>query len=370
MKRTKLKFISNIVLSFHSTRMLATFHDGYINETRVHRERHKFDEELREYLHWIRVVKVLLILSGAVSSSFVCFVMKKGTRGSEVFNYSNYFIFHLSLSDLFLRLVGVLDIVLHNVHLSPLGCKAIVVLQFTCAGCGFVILAGISVDRHNNICNPLSRFKARPHRFIISAFWFYAFLVSSGFIFSATNKNFRRSIEDDEARKNFTTSPRPQRLKVIFSSQSGCISVPATKRSEIIFTIYFLLLFLIPLVTMIMMYTRIILFLRQRSRSKMLNTRVAKSNFKAIFMLIVVIVSFLFSWGPLMLVDILLAYGSFGNVGPRVSRYPLLPLAQAICYTSSIFNSIIFAFGNSKFRNNAIRLFQRMRRSVKNKVGF
>lgn len=321
-------------------------------------------------MRWIYVIKVTLIAVGALSSLFVCFIMKKGSNANEVLSYSNYFIFHLSLSDLFFRFVGILDIALEHVNKSPLICKTIVFFQFACACCCFVLLAGISVDRHKSICHPFARFKSKPRRFIvIIAVWLYAFILSSGFIYSATNGRFRRRLipKRYHSGRNNTTN-FGQRNRIIISSRQNCVAVPPNEKSELVFTIYFLFSFVVPLITMAVMYTKVILFLRQRSRSKLFNSRVAKCNFKAIFMLIVVFLSFLISWGPIMLVDILLAYNAYGRVGAKVFGIPLLPLAETNTYTSSVFNSIIYAFGNSNFRNKAKQLLKKLNCSARNRI--
>ena len=112
--------------------MAATSTHHYGNNTDVELERRKINEELHVYLQWTYGIKLLLILIGALSSLFVCFVMKKGTRTREKLSYSNYFFFHLSLSDLFLRAVGILDLVLSRKDdLIPLQCKFLVLFQFT-----------------------------------------------------------------------------------------------------------------------------------------------------------------------------------------------------------------------------------------------
>ena len=167
--------------------MAATSTHHYGNNTDVELERRKINEELHVYLQWTYGIKLLLILIGALSSLFVCFVMKKGTRTREKLSYPNYFFFHLSLFDLFLRAVVILDLVLSRKDdLVPLQCKFLVFFQFTTSAFGFVLLAGISIDRHNNICNPFGSLSAKQrHGFVITTFWLYALLVSTGFYFLA-----------------------------------------------------------------------------------------------------------------------------------------------------------------------------------------
>lgn len=135
-----------------------------------------------------------------------------------------------------------------------------------------------------------------------------------------------------------------------------------TLSRQISFTIYFLFAFVVPLLCIVICYSRIIFFLwRKAKTTRMLNRYTAKAKLRAIVMFVKVFLSFLISWGPVMILDMIVSYAKPGSTRIYYVRtFPARPLFNCITLTSSIFNPIIYAFGDASFRRN-LRLLLRFR---------
>jgi len=84
----------------------------------------------------------------------------------------------------------------------------------------------------------------------------------------------------------------------------------------------------------------------------MLNRSVVKSKFKTLFILVMLVLSFVVSWGPITVLELIQSY-SHPRQGVGVW---LGPLAECLCYSSSILNPVFYAFGNESFRKEAISI--------------
>ena len=248
------------------------------------------------------------------------------------------------------------------VTLSPEYCKTAIFSQFTCAAVTFVLLSGIAIDRYINILFPLRSLSIKTRKCLIMlSIWGYAVLICSGFIPSATvsanlfnfhNKKrqlfhlYLNSTKNNASRWNYK-EPRKH-----------CIpgSLGSLER-QIAFTVFFLFAFVVPLLCITFSYSKVTVFLwRKTKENNCLNRNIAKAKLRAVRMFTLVVVSFLISWGPVMIIDMFASY-SFKKRRLRISKFPLRPLLDCISQTSSIFNPIIYAFGDSNFRRNLRLLF-------------
>ena len=88
------------------------------------------------------------------------------------------------------------------------------------------------------------------------------------------------------------------------------------------------------------------------------NSSCAKAKLKATRMLVLVVFSFLISWGPIMILDIFESYPTKKGKS-TYEKLPLRPLFVCISQTSSIFYPFIYAFCDANFRKNLRRCLWR-----------
>lgn len=311
----------------------------------------------------LNIFRNIFLTVGTASNLLVCFVMTKKKHQRKTL--SKFFIFHLALADIAFRILGIYEIIVQKASdgaMSPSHCKIIVFFQYTCEAVLFALLAGIAVDRSKNIIHPLRSFKNRYYhrKKAVILTWIYALSISAGFIYSATNKRFTRQFKriqnsstDDDIANNSTGF-------TFKSPRAHCIAGPHEySRSQIAFTIYFVCGFFVPLCIMIICYTKVFYFLSSRAKHSMLNRSVLRSKFKTLFVLLLLVFSFLLSWGPITLLEMI---ESFAHLGKDAGQW-VRPIAESLCYSSSLLNPVIYAFGNKSFRKEAISLLFCKRRS-------
>lgn len=311
---------------------------------------------MEKFYRVLYVFRQIFLIIGMISNLLVCFVMMK--KKDQRKTLSKFFIFHLALADIVFRILGIYEITTQKLSgdgsISQSHCKIIVFLQYTCEAVLFALLAGIAVDRSKNIIQPLKSFK---HKYChkkktVVLMWIYALSISAGFCFCATNKRFKRHFRKTE---NISTDDIMNATSVLTfkSPRVHCIAGPhESSESQIAFTIYFVCGFLVPLCIMISCYTNVFYFLSNRAKRSILNRSVLRSKFRTLFILVLLVFSFLFSWGPITLLDLI---ESFVHLGKDVGQW-LRPIAETLCYSSSILNPVIYSFGNKSFRREAISL--------------
>lgn len=323
------------------------------------KEFENFFKDMATFNTVIDVFRNILLVAGIASNLFVCTVMIK--KKDQRKTLSKFFIFNLALADFAFRILGIYKRIVEQVKdgaISPPHCKAVVFFQYTCETVLFVLLAGIAKDRGKNIIQPLKSFKTRfcHRKKTIILIWIYAVLTSAGFIYSATSSRLMRQFKgygNNSTTDNITNSKAPNRVLVFKSHRAHCLAGPhGSLRSQIAFSIYFVCGFLVPLCVMIISYSRVFCFLSHRAQHSKLNRSVVKSKFKTLFILVMLVFSFVISWGPITVLELIQSYSN----PVQDNRVWLRPLTECLCYSSSILNPIFYAFGNESFRKEAISL--------------
>lgn len=323
------------------------------------KEFEKFSKDMATFNTALNVFRNILLVTGIASNLLVCAVMIK--KKDQRKTLSKFFIFHLALADFAFRILGIYKKTVEQVKdgaISPPHCKAVVFFQYTCETVLFALLAGIAMDRGKNVVQPLKSFKTRycHRKKAIILVWIYAVLISAGFINSATSRRLTRQFKghrNNSTTDNITDTKSPDRVLVFRSHRAHCLAGPhGSLQSQIAFSIYFVCGFLVPLCVMIISYTRVFCFLSYRAKHSMLNRSVVKSKFKTLFILVMLVFSFLVSWGPITVLELIQSYSHLA----QDIRVWLRPLTECLCYSSSILNPIFYAFGNESFRKEAISL--------------
>ena len=255
----------------------------------------------------ILAIAISLILSGVLVNSAICFVMFRGKRYRR--NNSNFFIFHLSVTELAVRLL-IFPIVVYSLivtsEMQSVQCKFLTFFTSTFRSVTFVNLAAIAFDRHQNIAHPIQALKSKRKPVqLVFLVWLYASMVSVPAVFSVKSI----SIKD---------IPEAQGMVCENCLEKKICDVPQDKMGKASTILYFLLAFFVPLVVICLLCTKIAVILHQRSNNGRMHKLAAKSKSKAVRMLIVTVFGYLVSLGPSVLLAMLRSYGVFNNASFNV----------------------------------------------------
>jgi len=329
----------------------------------LHQEK-TFRSDRETYFSTLFSLSCAFMVLGAVENIIVCCVLATGKIGRSPTKLSKFFVLHLAITDLVYRAITFLGRTIdrQNLHSSStVHCQLAIFSQFTCAAVTFVLLTGIAIDRYIHILFPLRALAIKTRKHLIIIFiWVYALVICSGFIGSATishriPRKFRGQLYlFSNSSSYFITNDTVSSDSKPF--RRHCTpGKPDSLERKVAFTVYFLFAFVVPLVVITFAYTKITAFLWKRSKTNnSINRSYARTKLKAIQMLVLVVFSFLISWGPIMILDICASYpAKKGQI--TYQKLPLRPLFDCISQTSSIFYPFIYAFCDANFRKNLRR---------------
>lgn len=281
---------------------------------------------------------------GLASNLFVLFIMTRRKLIKK--NISNFYIFHLALTEVLYRLalivLKIFNSTVESNLISNAECKAMTFWPNVTCAVVFVLLAGIALDRKNHIINPLKNLALGKHRSTkIVMIWFFSVAVSFPLIFGAD------------------LTPKQKSATQINSSDSvpeafTCLLPRGKRSSKISFTLYFLFAFIVPLSIITTSYCKIFLYLRKRAAKQNMSPCYVRSKCKALRMLVLVVVGVLLSWGPIMFSDFASIYGARF----KVRDVPLKQVTMSISLTSSVIHPVLYSFGNANFRCEVERAFR------------
>ena len=309
-------------------------------------------------------INCVFLALGTIENILICLVLFKFYKVRNLhrsLKLSSFFLLQLAITDLVFRAVNFFLRVLakRRIELDLVACKITIFSSFSCAAVNFVLLAGIAVDRYIHILFPIQTLGVNPRKSLITLFiWIYALASCSAFIFSATISNEPAPAPRHPQGKR--SSPRNY-TQVDERDPPPGHCIPGNVRSSsrtIPFTLYFSFAFAVPLLVIIFSYTRIIISLWRKAKTADLGNRNrARAHLRTMKIFAIIVLTFLFSWAPLMTLDMIASYPrKLGKI--TVGVFPLRPLFDCITQTSSIFNPIIYAFGDPNFRKNFRRLFR------------
>ena len=280
---------------------------------------------------------------GLASNLFVLFIMTRRKLIRK--NLSNFFIFHLAVTEVLYRIalivLKIFNSTVESDLISNADCKAMTFWpKVTCAAV-FVLLAGIALDRKNHIINPLKNLGAVKHRRTrIFLIWLFSVAVSFPLIFGANvspNWNSATQINSTDSEPVFI-----------------CLVPRGTLLSKTSFTIYFLCAFIVPLSIITTSYCKIFLYLRKRATEQNMSPCYVRSKCKALRMFVIVVVGVLLSWGPIMFSDLARVYGARF----KVRDISLKQVTVSISLTSSVLHPVLYSFGNANFRCEVEMVFR------------
>ncbi|XP_068739967.1 neuropeptide FF receptor 2-like [Montipora capricornis] len=333
----------------------------------AHSRVEKFNSKPLKYYKTVHNISRVFLALGTVENILLCLILYKAFKmraPHSVIKLSSFFLLQLAITDLVFRAVHVFPLVLvrDGIELGTVLCKIVIFSSSTCAAVTFISLAGIAADRYIHIIFPIRTFGIKPKKHLIMVFiWIYAMAICSGFIFSATvSKELpphkRRPLTNACPNSTCYNTHHPMDDKK--PAQHCGTGISSDSARKISFTIYFSLAFLLPLFVIVFSYTKIIISLRRKTKDVDLGNRsTARAQLRTIKIFVIVVFSFLFSWAPIMTLDMIESYTKkerFISIGV----FSVRPLFDCITQTSSLFNPLIYSFGDANFRKSLRSLFR------------
>lgn len=292
----------------------------------------------------ILAMNLVVIILGVIVNVAICLVMFRKKRYQR--NGSNFFILHLSVTELIYRLLVFPILIWLTVPSSAITtplCKVMAVFSHILGSVVFPSLVAIALDRYQNITLPLKslKLKRKPFRWVFLV-WLYAAIASCPF--SVSIKSISVSEIPEASGMNCQLergSDDCQDMKICDIDQSS-FGQAAT-------TLYFFFAFAVPVIVMAVLYTKIVIFLHKRSRNGMMHKVAARSKAKAVRMLIITLTGYVLSLGPAAVFSMLRSYGILEDTSFDIMLL-VTWLVEFALNTSSLGNPLIYAYYNGDFR--------------------
>jgi len=290
-------------------------------------------------------IAILLVVLGVILNGAICFVMLRGKRYRK--NTSNFFILHLSVTELAIRLlIGpiVVYALVATSKIESIQCKFLLLFSNTFASATFMSLAAIATDRYQNIVYPMKVLKSRGKTFhLVFLVWLYAILVSIPAVVGVRSISISELLETDGIDCKNCSNKR-----ICDMSQNAIGQVSTTS--------YFAFAFLVPLALIFVLYTKIVIVLHRRRNNGMMHKVTARSKSKAVRMLVLAVIGYALSLGPGALLAMLRSYGKLSNTS-FYQKFAVSWMVEIVQLTSSLGNPIIYAYYNGDFRKELVKLF-------------
>ncbi|KAK6328106.1 hypothetical protein J4Q44_G00000840 [Coregonus suidteri] len=280
---------------------------------------------------------------------------------------TNIFICSLAVSDLLITFFCIPFTLLQNISSEWLGgvlvCKTIPFVQTTAIVTGILTMTCIAVERYQGIVYPLKmRRQYTPKRAykMLGLVWSASVVVGSPMLF----------VQQLEVKYDF-----------LYDHHHVCCQerwLSLTHR-QVYTTFIMVALFLMPMAAMLFLYTRIGIELWIRKRvgdSSVLSTmnhrevnKISRKKKRAVKMMITIVLLFTVCWAPFHTVHMLFEYNDLEKNSDEVTMNMIVAVVQAIGFSNSFNNPIIYAFMNENFKKSCVATLSRCLRKPSNHRG-
>ncbi|XP_051012775.1 pyroglutamylated RF-amide peptide receptor [Acomys russatus] len=289
----------------------------------------------------------LIFALALFGNSLVVYVV---TRSKAMRTVTNIFICSLALSDLLIAFFCIPVTMLQNISDKWLGgafiCKMVPFVQSTAVVTEILTMTCIAVERHQGLVHPFKmkwQYTNRRAFTILGVVWLVAVIVGSPMW-------------------------HVQRLEIKYDflyekEHVCCLEEWASPVHQKIYTTFILvILFLLPLLLMLVLYSQIgyELWIKKRvGDSSALQTihgkemsKIARKKKRAVVMMVTVVALFAACWAPFHVVHMMVEYSNFEKEYDDVTIKMVFAVVQIIGFFNSICNPIVYAFMNENFKKN------------------
>ncbi|XP_066108799.1 pyroglutamylated RF-amide peptide receptor [Saccopteryx bilineata] len=298
--------------------------------------------------------KLALVLTGGLIFALALFgnalVVYVVTRRKAMRTVPNIFICSLALSDLLIAFFCIPVTMLQNVSDTWLGgafvCKLVPFVQSTAVVTEILTMTCIAVERHHGLVHPFRtrwQYTNRRAFTMLGVVWLVAVIVGSPMW----------HVQRLEIKYDF-----------LYEKQHVCCLEEWTSpvHQRVYTTFILVILFLLPLVLMLTLYSKIgyELWINKRvGDSSVLQTihgkemsKIARRKKRAVVMMVTLVALFAVCWAPFHIVHMMLEYSNFERESDEVTIKMIFAVVQIIGFSNSICNPIVYAFMNENFRKN------------------
>ncbi|KAM9395691.1 pyroglutamylated RF-amide peptide receptor [Salvelinus alpinus] len=310
------------------------------------------------------IVYAVIFLLALLGNSLVVYIVVR-KRGIQT--ATNIFICSLAVSDLLISFFCIPFTLLQNISSEWLGgvlvCKTIPFVQTTAVVTGILTMGCIALERYQGIVHPLSMKRQytpqRAYR-MLGVVWLASMIVGSPMLL----------VQQLEVKYDF-----------LYDLHHVCCQERwrSASHRQLYATFILVVLFLLPLAAMLILYTRIGIELWIRKRvgdSSVLNTmnqgevgKISRRKRRAIKMMITIVVLFTVCWAPFHTVHMLSDYNYLDEQFNDITVNMIMAIAQAIGFSNSFNNPIVYAFMNENFQKKCVSTFSQCCRRPNQRVG-
>ncbi|KAK7918768.1 hypothetical protein WMY93_010052 [Mugilogobius chulae] len=227
-------------------------------------------------------------------------------------------------------------------------CKTVPFVQTTAIVTGILTMTCIAIERYQGIVFPLQmrrQYSSKRAYKMLGLVWIVSVIVGSPMLF----------VQQLEVKYDF-----------LYDHYHVCCqeSWRSLTHRQAYTTFIMVALFLLPLLTMLFLYTRIGIELWIHKRvgdSSVLNTmnhreinKISGKKKRAVKMMITIVLLFTVCWAPFHTVHMLFEYNDLENKYDGVTVNMIVAVVQAIGFFNSFNNPIVYAFMNENFKKSCV----------------
>ncbi|XP_070981867.1 pyroglutamylated RF-amide peptide receptor [Oncorhynchus clarkii lewisi] len=310
------------------------------------------------------IMYAIIFVLALVGNSLVVYIV---VRKRAIQTSTNIFICSLAVSDLLITFFCIPFTLLQNISSEWLGgvliCKTIPFVQTMAIVTGILTMTCIAVERYQGIVYPLKmRRQYTPKRAykMLGLVWSASVVVGSPMLF----------VQQLEVKYDF-----------LYDHHHVCCQERwrSLIHRQVYTTFIMVALFLMPMAAMLFLYTRIGIELWIRKRvgdSSVLNTmnhrevnKISRKKKRAVKMMITIVLLFTICWAPFHTVHMLFEYNNLEENSDEGMVNMIIAIVQAIGFSNSFNNPIIYAFMNENFKKSCVATLSRCLRKPSNHRG-
>ncbi|XP_072312386.1 pyroglutamylated RF-amide peptide receptor [Eucyclogobius newberryi] len=293
---------------------------------------------------------VIFALALAGNTLVIYIVLKK----RAIQTATDIFICSLAVSDLLITFFCVPFTLLQNISSEWFGgvlvCKTVPFVQTTAIVTGILTMTCIAIERYQGIVFPLQmrrQYSSKRAYKMLGLVWIISVIVGSPMLF----------VQRLEVKYDF-----------LYDHYHVCCleSWRSLAHRQAYTTFIMVALFLLPLLSMLFLYTRIGIELWIHKRvgdSSVLNTmnqreinKISGKKKRAVKMMVTIVLLFTVCWAPFHTVHMLFEYNDLENKYDGVTVNTIVAVVQAIGFFNSFNNPIIYAFMNENFKKSCVSM--------------